>query len=127
MFIKSYLNTIKLTFDFSGRTTRTDFWIFNTVSFIFIFLWLVLRIYFKFSDFVDIIDNVFYFLLLLLAMPSISVSIRRLHDVSKSGWFLLVNLLPLLGQLILLIFFTKDSEPSYNDYGEYPKFKLNEF
>lgn len=127
MFIDSYIYTLKHSFDFEGRTTRKDFWIFNTVMFILTFIWLFLRIYFKFADFLNYIDNVFYFLIVLLAMPSVSISVRRLHDVSKSGWFLLLNLIPVIGQVILFVLFTTDSSPSYNDYGEYPKFQLNEF
>lgn len=127
MFIKSYINTLKLSFNYSGRTTRKDFWIFNTVTFFIVFAWLFCRIYFKFSGYVDQIDSVFFAVMALLAIPSMAVAARRLHDVSKSGWFLLANFVPIIGQVILLVFFTTDSVPSYNDYGEYPKFKLNEF
>lgn len=54
-------------------------------------------------------------------LPSLGVSVRRLHDISKSGfWFLLV-LIPLIGPLILLLFSIRDSSPGENQYGPNPK------
>lgn len=64
-----------------------------------------------------IIGITFYFASLL---PLLAVSVRRLHDVGRSGWFLLIGLIPVVN-LWLLIEFCRDSEPLDNKYGENPK------
>ena len=49
------------------------------------------------------------------------VSVRRLQDTGKSGWFILVGLIPLVGALILIYFYAQDSQPGENQYGANPK------
>lgn len=58
---------------------------------------------------------------LVFLIPSIAVAVRRLHDTDKSGWFLLLGLIPLLGALILLIFYCLDGTPGPNKFGPDPK------
>ena len=53
-------------------------------------------------------------------LPGLAVAVRRLHDLGKSGWWLLVGLVPLLGGLILLFFMVQPSEPCANAYGAGP-------
>jgi uncharacterized membrane protein YhaH (DUF805 family) len=54
-------------------------------------------------------------------IPSIAVGIRRLHDTDKSGWWLLIALIPLIGGLVLLFFFVSDGTSGPNQYGPDPK------
>jgi uncharacterized membrane protein YhaH (DUF805 family) len=54
-------------------------------------------------------------------IPSLSVSVRRLHDTGRSGWWLLIGLIPLVGVIILLVFFAQDSEAGANRFGANPK------
>jgi uncharacterized membrane protein YhaH (DUF805 family) len=54
-------------------------------------------------------------------VPGIAVTVRRLHDIGKSGWWGLVALIPLIGSLILIYFAVKDSQPETNEYGPNPK------
>lgn len=54
-------------------------------------------------------------------VPSLAVSVRRLHDTGKSGWFLLVGLLPFVGGIILILLMALDGEPNENRYGPDPK------
>ena len=54
---------------------------------------------------------------LALFLPGISVAIRRLHDTNRSGWWLLIGLVPLIGFIVLIIFFVQDSDAGPNDYG----------
>ena len=61
-------------------------------------------------------------LMLLVLLPNIAVLVRRLHDVGKSGWFMLIALIPIIGSIILLIFNLKDSDPNPNQYGPSPKY-----
>lgn len=59
---------------------------------------------------------------LALLLPGWGVSVRRLHDIGKSGWSLLICLIPLVGSIILLVWLAKDSQPGVNQYGESPKY-----
>ena len=54
-------------------------------------------------------------------IPGFAVSVRRLHDTGKSGWWLLIPLVPLVGVIVFLVFTVKDSEPGENQYGPNPK------
>ena len=55
---------------------------------------------------------------LVLLLPGISVSMRRLHDIGRSGWWLLLVLLPVIGALVLLFFYVQAGDPEANEYGE---------
>jgi uncharacterized membrane protein YhaH (DUF805 family) len=54
-------------------------------------------------------------------IPSLAVGVRRLHDTGRSGWWLLIGLIPLIGAIVLLVFFFQDGQPGNNDYGPSPK------
>jgi uncharacterized membrane protein YhaH (DUF805 family) len=54
---------------------------------------------------------------LALLLPNLSVSIRRLHDTDRSGWWVLIALIPLIGFIVLLIFYLQDSDPGENKHG----------
>lgn len=54
-------------------------------------------------------------------LPCIAVSMRRLHDTGRSGWWLLIGIIPILGGIVLLIFCCLDSSPGDNEYGANPK------
>jgi uncharacterized membrane protein YhaH (DUF805 family) len=58
---------------------------------------------------------------LAVLIPGIAVSVRRLHDTSRSGWWLLIALVPLVGSIVLLVFMVQDSNPESNLYGPNPK------
>jgi len=72
------------------------------------------------------IDNegygLFYMLYSLgVLIPGLAVSVRRLHDIGKSGWMLLIVFIPLVGWIWLLVLMVTDSEPGENQYGPNPK------
>jgi uncharacterized membrane protein YhaH (DUF805 family) len=52
-----------------------------------------------------------------LLLPGISVAIRRLHDTGRSGWWILIGLIPLIGAIILIIFYVQESDAGDNEYG----------
>ena len=54
-------------------------------------------------------------------LPSLAVSVRRLHDTGRTGWWLLIGLVPVIGAIVLLIFMVQDSKPGENEYGANPK------
>lgn len=58
---------------------------------------------------------------LAVLIPSIAVTIRRLHDTGRTGWWFLLIFIPLIGAIVLLVFMVLDSEEGTNDYGPNPK------
>ncbi len=58
---------------------------------------------------------------LAVLIPSLAVGVRRLHDTGRSGWWLLIALIPLIGFIVLLVFMVSDSDSAANEYGENPK------
>jgi len=58
---------------------------------------------------------------LALLLPTLAVAVRRLHDTDRSGWWLLIGLVPIVGAIVLLVFFVLDSTPGTNRFGANPK------
>ncbi len=119
--MKWYLTALKKYAVFSGRAQRKEYWMFCLFNIIFVILTIFLD-----NLFGTAIDGIgyglFYFLYsLAVLIPSISVSVRRLHDVGKSGWFLLLALIPLIGAIWILILFCTAGSPGANKYGMNPK------
>ncbi len=54
-------------------------------------------------------------------LPSLAVSVRRLHDTDRSGWWILIGLIPIVGGIVLLVFMVQDSTPGDNQFGQNPK------
>jgi uncharacterized membrane protein YhaH (DUF805 family) len=110
-----YLKVLKQHYaDFNGRARRQEYWmytLFNTLAVI------VLMLLTKVSSIFGILYGVYA---LATLVPSLAVAVRRLHDVGKSGWFLLLSLIPLVG-LYLLYLLVLDSEQGTNAYGPNPK------
>jgi uncharacterized membrane protein YhaH (DUF805 family) len=59
---------------------------------------------------------------LAILIPSIAVSVRRLHDIDRTGWWVLVSLVPIVGWIVLVVFHVQDGTPGTNGYGSNPKF-----
>lgn len=92
--------------DFEGRTTRKQFWMFVLINFIIVFL-----IGFVGQLLLDAngswLSNLYSLAVLL---PSIAIAIRRLHDIGKSGWWLLIGLIPVVGWIILIVFYATETK-----------------
>jgi uncharacterized membrane protein YhaH (DUF805 family) len=101
---------------FTGRARRAEFWWFFLASFI-------IGIVFNILIAVASIFWVLYVIYALaLLIPNIAVGIRRLHDTDKSGWWLLIGLIPLVGIIVLIVFFATDGQPGPNQYGPSEKY-----
>lgn len=92
-----YLNALKKYKDFSGKATRSDFWIYLG----FHFLFLVIAITCFAATYPSTKINIELYILLSLA-PGLSLCVRRLHDIEYSGWWILVLLIPKFGPILLL-------------------------
>lgn len=115
----SFGDAIRSGFDhyakFEGRASRSAFWWWALFQLIVTFVAIALD-YAIFNSL-----GVFYALTVLgLLLPSFSVAIRRLHDTDRSGWWLLIYLIPLIGSIVLLVFFLTASDPGPNRYGPGP-------
>ncbi len=116
-----YVKVLKNYAVFSGRARRKEYWMFVLFNFIFSVIAIILDNILGLA-----FENVGYgpiYLLYSLAVfiPSLAVSVRRLHDIGKSGWFILISLIPFIGPIWLLVLMCTDSEPGENDYGPNPK------
>jgi len=114
----SFSEAVKDGFDhyakFDGRASRSSFW------------WWVLFTFIV-GIVCNIIDGAIFDTLILswiasvaLILPNISKGIRRLHDTGRTGWWLLIAFVPLIGFIVLLIFFLEKSDPAANEYGPAP-------
>lgn len=110
-FLQPFLDTVKNHYlDFEGRTGRRTFWMYILVYIIISLLLNALKLY--------TISGIFG---LALFLPSISIGARRLHDIGKSGWLQLIGLIPIIGVIVLIIFWAKEGDQGDNQYGPAPQ------
>jgi uncharacterized membrane protein YhaH (DUF805 family) len=117
---------------FSGRARRREYWLFS------LFVTLVSVVLFQLSAPVgnwadpamgpddlsfgnEIVALALGLFLLLMLLPSLAVTIRRLHDSNRSGWWWFIGLLPVVGGIVLLIFYLMDGTEGPNRFGADPK------
>jgi len=111
--MKYFLNVVTKNYaNFNGRTSVKEFWMFVLFNFIFAIV-------------AGIIDGIMgtYFIAgifsLLIIIPSLAASVRRLHDTGKSGWMILLGLIPIVG-LVLIYFYIIKGDEKENAYGPVP-------
>ncbi|MNO14862.1 Inner membrane protein YhaH [compost metagenome] len=124
-----YLKAFKNYVNFSGRARRKEYWLFQLFNGI-IALILYLPILASLpavmagegpSGVASLFTTFFFLFGLAVFLPNLAVTVRRLHDTGKSGWSILIGLIPLVGNIIVLVFLFSDSQPGQNSYGENPK------
>ncbi|AXI02514.1 DUF805 domain-containing protein [Aquirhabdus parva] len=110
-----YLDVLKNRYaQFEGRARREEFWMF-------------ILVYILISIAVNVVDAILgtrilgaiYWLALLV--PCIALSARRLHDTNRSGWWQLIGLIPIIGTIILIVWFATEGQSESNQYGMNPK------
>ena len=117
-----FLMALKNYVGFSGRSRRSEYWYF-TLFYLVIAIILSVLDGIVFGGSVDgkgtpVLSGLF---MLAMLLPSIAVGIRRLHDTDRSGWWLLIGMIPILGAIVLIVFFVQDSKPGDNRFGPNPK------
>lgn len=110
-----YLKVLKNYAVFNGRARRTEYWMFFLFNAI---ITIILSFLQSFADLGTVLTGIYGLLTLL---PNLAVGARRLHDSGKSGWWLLIGLIPFIGTIILIVFFCLDSEEGDNRFGASPK------
>ncbi len=104
-----YFDVLRKYAVFEGRARRREYWMFMLLNTI---VSLVLSVIGSF---------IVGLYALAVLIPGIAVGVRRLHDTGRSGWWLLIGLVPLVGIIVLLVFLVQDSQLVENRYGPYPK------
>jgi uncharacterized membrane protein YhaH (DUF805 family) len=116
-----YLEVLKKYAVFNGRARRKEYWYFLLFNIIVsIVLAVIDDVTGSFSPEagMGLLGGIYS---LAVLIPSIAVSVRRLHDTERSGWWLLIGLIPLIGAIVLIVFMVQDSKPGQNQYGANPK------
>jgi putative ABC transporter len=116
-----YLHVLKNYATFSGRARRKEYWMFFLISALISIVLTLLDILLGTYS-VEYEAGLFSGLYsLLILIPSIAVVVRRLHDTDRSGWWILISLIPLIGVIVLFVFICLDSQPGTNRFGANPK------
>ena len=110
-----HLKVLRQYTDFSGRARRREYWMFVLANFIIAF---VLGIIDTIIGWGQILSGIYSVAVLL---PSLAVAVRRLHDIGKSGWWLFLCLIPLIGGIWVIVLMCKDSQYEANQWGANPK------
>jgi uncharacterized membrane protein YhaH (DUF805 family) len=115
-----YLTVLKKYAQFSGRARRREYWMFYLVNVLVVFCLVFLEplLGIPQANGLGLLTGLY---ILLLILPTLAVGVRRLHDTGRSGWWMLLVLVPIIGPIVLFVFSVLDSEPGDNRYGPNPK------
>ena len=115
-----YIEVLKKYAVFSGRARRKEYWFFALFNVIFIIALTLIDVSAGLYDVVAAIGLLSGLYSLAVLVPSIAVFVRRLHDIDRTGWWLLIAFIPLIGVIVLLVFTLLDSTPGDSRYGPNP-------
>ena len=115
-----YIKALKRFTDFKGRSRRKEYWMFALFNVIFSIATTILDYAFGTNSFVYYFGVFSMLYGLFIFIPFLAVSVRRLHDTSKTGWMLLISIIPLIGALWLLVLFVTEGIRGTNIYGPDP-------
>jgi uncharacterized membrane protein YhaH (DUF805 family) len=110
--MKSYINAMRRYFDFSGRSTRAQFWLFSLVMLVMVIIAIIIDS--AISSQPGIITAL---VVIAHLLPSLAVTVRRLHDINRSSWWVFIQLVPLIGLIVMLVFLCSGSTQGPNRFG----------
>ncbi len=110
-----YIEALKKYAVFTGRARRKEYWMFYLIN---IIIAVIIGVIEGMLRLPGLVGKIYPYA---MALPGISVSVRRLHDTNRSGWWFLINLIPVIGSIFFLLFTIEDSAPGENAYGPNPK------
>jgi len=115
-----YLQALKKYAVFSGRARRKEYWFFVLFYVIIVVVLSIIdaMLGLQFGQGVGILSTIY---MLAVLIPGLAVGVRRLHDINKSGWWILIGFVPIIGPIILLIFALMGGTAGDNTYGPDPK------
>ena len=115
-FTEAIASCFKQYANFNGRARRSEYWFFTLFNLCVSAVVMVVQ-----NAISSTLGSILSLATLALVVPGIAVAVRRLHDIGKSGWYYLFCLIPLVGGIILIIWYCQDSMPGDNMYGPNPK------
>jgi uncharacterized membrane protein YhaH (DUF805 family) len=115
-FLTAYFDAMRRYFDFAGRSTRSQYWLFVLM---FALLMIVATVLDGLAGNLEGDGPAFFLAVVNIAhlIPNLSVAVRRLHDTGRSGWWLLLSFIPIVGQIVLLVWLCSGSQPEANRFG----------
>ena len=125
--VVKFLNIIKKdiynVIDYKTRSCRTEYFYWYLIAVLSSF---IIGIIVSFiMEFISVLGEIILSLFLIFVfVVSLPLGIRRLHDIGKNAWFILIGLIPIVGQIVLLVFFCKDSSKDSNQWGKSPKYEI---
>lgn len=111
--LDNFTSVIKNSLEFSGRANRSEYWWFIAVN-------VAIALGLQTFDFVIGIPVLSIVFMLAMLLPAVAVSIRRLHDSERSGWWMLVGLVPVLGAFVVFALMATPGTESENRFGKKP-------
>lgn len=108
-----YLAVLKNYVGFSGRARRREYWMFFLIN-------ILIAIALTIVDNALTIGFIAPVYSLVLLPPTLAVTVRRLHDTGRTGWWILIGLVPIIGTIALLVFLATDGKPGDNRFGSNP-------
>jgi uncharacterized membrane protein YhaH (DUF805 family) len=102
-------------FDFNGRARRAEFWWYVLVN---IIIAIILNVIGSILHLGQLLGGLYNLAVLL---PSLGVGVRRLHDINRSGWWLLIAFVPIVGAILLIYWYAQPGTSGANTYGPDPK------
>jgi uncharacterized membrane protein YhaH (DUF805 family) len=124
--VKRYIEVMRKYAVFSGRARRQEYWMFVLFNVI-IVLFLGIIDEMADSDFESSRSTLTTLYVLATLIPFLAVGVRRLHDTGRSGWWMLIGVIPIIGAIVLLIFIIQDSQLMDNQYGPNPKREIKAY
>jgi uncharacterized membrane protein YhaH (DUF805 family) len=106
---------------FDGRARRKEYWFFSLIHAVIIFALRYPHFLTRTIDPESHLGQIRMLYIFATFVPYLAVSVRRLHDTNRSGWWYVIILIPLVGWIPLLMFLVEDSQPGENIYGPNPK------
>ena len=116
-----YVDALKKYAVFNGRSRRREYWVFSLCNLMVFVVFVViqgLRLGMA-AELAMAVSETRFFLAVLI--PALAVAVRRLHDTGRSGWWLLIGFVPIVGLVVLIVFLVLDSQTGENQYGPNPK------
>lgn len=116
-----YVDALKKYAVFNGRSRRREYWVFSLCNLMVFVVFVViqgLRLGMAAELAMAVIETLFF---LAVLIPALAVAVRRLHDTGRSGWWLLIGFVPIVGLVVLIVFLVLDSQTGENQYGPNPK------
>ncbi|NQT34353.1 DUF805 domain-containing protein [bacterium] len=110
-----YIEVLKKYAVFGGRARRTEYWMFVLFN---IIIAIAIGVIEGIVGSPAIVSGLYS---LGVLIPSLAVAVRRLHDTDRSGWWILIALVPVVGFIVLLVFMVQDGTPGENQHGQNPK------